>query len=362
MKLPKKNPIKSRLLWQVLLIILLTVVVVILVEWLSIDLLTARAFVVLMEKYGVKSPEVHLSFLAVAHAHLMWASLFALALGVGLGAWLTSRLLRSLAQMMEGTKKIAAGDYTTRVPITSQDELGQLAASFNRMADSLRITEQMRKMMVVNIAHELRSPLTNMRGYLEALRDGVLPPSRENVALLHEETLRLVGLAESLLQLTEADVARANLRRQRVDFEELFGKKLRLWQAQFAAKEIAVETQFERGACDLQADADKLAQVIHNLLQNAWQYTPPGGRVRVSAACVSNQAIVSFANTGDGIDDKDLPFIFERFYRGEKSRSRHHGGAGIGLAIVKELVEAHGGQVLAESSPAETRVSFTLPD
>lgn len=361
MKVPTKKSIKSRLLWQFSLIILLAVVIVILVEWLSIDLLTARAFVVLMEKYGVKSPEVHQSFLDVAHAHLMWASLFALALGVGLGAWLTRRLLRPLAQMMVGTKRIAAGDYATRVPVVGQDELGQLAASFNRMADSLQSIEQMRKMMVVNIAHELRSPLTNMRGYLEALRDGVLPPSRENVALLHEETLRLVGLAEDLLQLSEADVARANLRPQQVDLAELLNKKLSLWQAQFAAKEIAVETQFERDACHLQADADKLAQVIHNLLQNAWQYTPSGGRVRISAARTPGQVAVSFVNTGADIDEKDLPFIFERFYRGEKSRSRHHGGVGIGLAIVKELIEAHGGRVLAESSPAETRISFTLP-
>lgn len=352
---------RSRLLWKFLGIIVLVIGVVVVVVWLAIDLLASQAFVLLMERYGVKSPDIHQMFLRVAHWYLMWASFFGMAVGVGLGSLLTMKVLRPLSQMMSVTKKIAHGDYTTRVNISSQDEIGQLAASFNRMADSLQKTEQLRKTMVVDIAHELRSPLTNMRGYLEALKDGVLPPSSNTIELLHEETLRLARLAEDLLQLTEADAAIANLHLQKVHLRDVISQNLNLFNAQFAAKEISVETEFEGRVDGVMADPHKLAQVMHNLLQNAWQYTPRGGKVRVTAEQPPGLVRVTFANTGDGIAEKDLPFIFERFYRSEKSRSREHGGAGIGLAIVKELVEAHGGQVGAESAPDETRISFTLP-
>jgi signal transduction histidine kinase len=263
--------------------------------------------------------------------------------------------------MMLVTEKIAHGDYTARVSISSQDEIGRLAASFNRMADSLQRVEQLRKTMVVDIAHELRSPLTNMRGYLEALRDGVLPPSTKTIELLHEETLRLAHLAEDLLQLTEADAAHANLRPEQIELQPLIVQNLSLFQAQFDAKEIGVETEFGDKVDKVMADPHKLAQIMHNLLQNAWQYTPHGGRVRIFVERLAGEIQMSITNTGDGISEKDLPFIFERFYRGEKSRSRNLGGAGIGLAIVKELVEAHGGRVRAESWPDQTRISFTLP-
>lgn len=352
---------KSRLLWKLIGIIALVIGVALADVWLAIDYFAADYYSLLMKKYGIKSPEVHRAFLEAAHRYLIWASLAALAIAVSLGFLLIRRVLSPLAQMTRVTRKLAQGDYTARVQVASQDEISHLAMSFNRMADSLQRTEQLRKTMVVDIAHELRSPLTNMRGYLEALRDGVLPPSSETIELLHEETLRLVRLAEDLLQLTEADAARANLRPQQIQLQDLISQNLSLFQSQFAAKEISVETHFAREIDGVLADPNKLAQVVHNLLQNAWQYTPPGGSVRISTEHSPGWVEVMIANAGDGIAEKDLPFIFERFYRGEKSRSRDHGGTGIGLAIVKELIEAHGGQVKAESSPAEARISFTLP-
>ncbi len=349
-------------MWKLLGIILLVIAVVVSVLWMAIDLLAAQAFVLLMQRYGVTSPDVHRLFLSVAHWYLIWASLFGVALAIGLGSLLTFRVLRPLSQMMLVSRNIAHGDYTSRVVVSSHDEIGELASSFNRMADSLQRIEQLRKSMVVDIAHELRVPLTNMRGYLEGLKDGVLPPSAQNFEVLHEETLRLSALAENLLQLSEADAARLNLHARRVRLHELIAQNLSLFEPQFAAKKISVGTLFRHEAGDVSADPDKLSQVVHNLLQNALRYTPQGGSVRVETERESGGGVrMSVVNTGEGINAEDLPFIFERFFRAEKSRSREHGGAGIGLAIVKELVEAHGGKVSAESSQAETRVSFELP-
>ena len=245
--------------------------------------------------------------------------------------------------------------------ISSNDETGQLASAFNQMADSLQRIEQLRKTMVIDVAHELRTPLTNIRGYLEALSDGVVAPSKETMESLQEETIRLAQLVEDLLQLAHADAFRGTLHPRKVDLPALASKTLELFRPKFAAKGILVDMDLSHVQGDVMADPEKLAQVFRNLLQNAWQYTPDGGKVRISSERLSGRIKLSFTNTGEEIPKEDLPFIFERFYRGEKSRSREHGGAGIGLAIVKELIEAHGGQVSAESSPDETRVWFSLP-
>lgn len=351
----------SLLLRKFLLIVVLAIALAMLVVWLAVDLFAAGYHSFLMEKYGLPKDEVQHIFLAAAHRYIIWAGLVALTLAVSLGFLLVRRILGPLYRMGVVTGRIAQGDYTERVRITSSDEIGELAKSFNRMTDSLQRLEQQREAMVANVAHELRSPLTNMRGYLEALSDGVLPPSRKTFDLLHEETLRLTALSDDLLTLSSADAARATLKPKKINLQEFIPRMLDLFRVQLAAKEIAVETEFPEGPDDVLADPDKLGQIVHNLFQNAWHYTPRGEQVRVLVEPSPGWVRVSFANPGDGITTEDLPFIFERFYRAEKSRSREYGGAGIGLAIVKELVEAHGGKVGAESSPAETRVWFTLP-
>jgi signal transduction histidine kinase len=247
------------------------------------------------------------------------------------------------------------------VPVTTQDEVGRLAAAFNRMAQSLQRIEQLRKTMIIDAAHELRTPLTNIQGYLEALVDGVVAPSKDTFDLLHEETLRLVHLVEDILRLAKADAARTDLHKAEINLSDLIVRVLQPFQHRFKNKEIRVETQFMDERRPLQADPEKLSQVITSLLENAWQYTPSGGSVRISTEVIPAKTRVVFANTGGELAEEDLPFIFERFYRGEKSRSREHGGAGIGLAIVKELIEAHDGHVGAEISRSEIRFWFTLP-
>jgi len=173
--------------------------------------------------------------------------------------------------------------------------------------------------------------------------------------------MRLIHLLEDVLRLAKADAARTDLHKKEVRIKDLILQELNIFRPQFDSRTIRIETQFGKGADRVLADPDKITQVVTNLLQNACQYTPTGGFVRIYTEQASGEIKVVFANTGGELSQNDLPFIFERFYRGEKSRSREHGGAGIGLAIVKELIEAHEGHVGAEISDNETRIWFSVP-
>jgi signal transduction histidine kinase len=349
------------LLWKLLGINILVIGSVIVIVWMAIDYLAAGYFMVLMEKYNISPTSSHQMFVSAVHRYLIWASLAALLLAVALSFLLMRKVLRPLRQMTTIAQKISTGDYSGQVPFVSGDEVGQLAASFNRMAESLRRIEGLRKTLMIDVAHELRTPLTNIRGYLEALTDGVAPPTKETFELLQEETMRLIHLVEDVLRLAKADAARMDLHKTESRIKDLILQELEIFRPQFDSKKIRIEAQFEKGADRLLADPDKITQVLTNLLQNACQYTPTGGFVRICTEQAPGGMKVIFANTGGELSQKDLPFIFERFYRGEKSRSREHGGAGIGLAIVKELIEAHDGRVGAEISKDETRIWFSLP-
>ncbi len=351
----------NRLLWKLVGVNLPVIGIVIVVVWLAIDYLAADYFMTLMKQYHISPTASHQMFLDAVHRYLIWASLVALVCAVVGSVVLTRKVLRPLSMMTDVTTQLAAGEYAARVPITSRDEVGQLGDAFNRMADSLQQTEHLRRTMVSDVAHELRTPLTNMQGYLEALRDNVVTPNPAVFDLLHEETLRLVKLVEALLQLTKADAARMTLHLQPVALHEIVDHAVDLLQPQFVANDIRVCSRLAPEITTVMADKDKLGQAIHNLLQNAWQYTPPGGAVDIDIRQETGQLILRVTNSGEGIAPDDVPFIFERFYRGEKSRSRDRGGAGIGLAIVKQLIEAHGGQVGADSTAESTCIWFTLP-
>jgi len=352
------SQLSAKLLGIIALVIMLATFIV----WISIDYFAIDYFASLLDKYKVpKKNEVLQMFLDAAHHGLMWASLGALILGLGLGFLLIRMLLGPLYQMIGITGKISQGDYTSRVRIASRDEIGELGAAFNAMTDNLQRIEQLRKKMVIDVAHELRGPLTNIRGYLDALSNGVLPPTRKLVESLHDETLRLSNLSDDLMRLSVADAARLTLRRESIDLSELLAHTLNRFQAQFAEKAITIETQFPESSEPINADSEKLTQVVQNLLDNALRYTSRDGHVRIAMERGTNLVKVAFANTAEPISREDLALIFERFYRIDKSRSREHGGAGIGLAIVKELIEAHGGQVGAESAAGENWIWVTLP-
>ncbi|MDH3453520.1 MAG: ATP-binding protein [Desulfuromonadales bacterium] len=352
---------KRRLHWKLMLVTTVpTIAVIVGIIWLAFDQLAADYFMVLMDKYMVSPTDTHRAFLTAVHRYLLWASLVALLLAFLLSYLLTRRVLRPLAQMIAASRQIAAGNFAARVDVDPGDEIGELGTAFNRMGDSLEQLERLRKTMVADVAHELRTPLTNLRGYLEGLSDGVIPPDKQTLDMLQQENLRLVSLVEDLSQLAKADAARAYLERQPVDLPACIREILTLYRTNFEAKQISVTARFAEPMI-VNADRDKLLQAIRNLVENCWKYTPAAGRVTIACAAVPHGVRADFINSGPGIPEQDVPFIFERFFRAEPSRSRDAGGAGIGLAIVKQLIEAHGGQVGAKSTGEETQLWFELP-
>jgi signal transduction histidine kinase len=353
--------VSRSLLWKLLGINILVIVFVILIVWVAVNYLAADYFVTLMEKYNISPTSSHEMFVSSVHRYLIWASLSAVLLAVALSFLLVRRVLGPLTRMMSITREIASGEYSGRVPVAARDEIGQLGGAFNSMAESLQHIEQLRKTMTINVAHELKTPLTNMQGYLEALVDGVLIPTRKTFELLHEETMRLVHLVEDLLRLARADAARGNLQKVEIRLGKLIEQTLDSFRPQFADRNIGVTARILTGNDQLDADPEKLTQVFINLFQNVSQYTPAGGSFTIDMESRPGEIKVIFANSCGELSEEDLPFVFERFYRGEKSRSREHGGAGIGLTIVKELIEAHNGRVGAELFQNEIRIWFTLP-
>ena len=356
-----KGPGRQRLLWKLLISVVPVIAVVVLTIWWAIDRLAANYFMALMDEYMIEPVETHRAFLTAINHYLLWASLAGLLLALLLSYLLTRRLLRPLSEMVTATREVASGNFATRVEVTARDEVGELGSAFNRMADSLERLEKLRKTMVADVAHELRTPLTNLRGYLEGLSDGVLPPEKETFAMLQQENLRLVNLVEDLQQLARADAADAFLDLRPLELGKLIEEIVTLYRANFDERRIAVSCTVDPPGATVCADRDKLLQALRNLLENAWKYTPVGGRLAVTVKAEGDGITASFANSGPPIAAEDLPFIFERFYRADRSRSREAGGAGLGLAIVKQIVEAHGGKVGAESDAEHTCIWFWLP-
>jgi len=288
------------------------------------------------------------------------AALIAVVVSVVLASLLALRLARPLQEIAAAARRVARGEYTARVQRSGPEEVASLADSFNQMAETLEEQERLRRDFIVNAAHELSTPLTNLQGYLEALRDGVIAPSTQQFQSLHEEVDRLVRLSQSLNTLAQDSSLGSARTPEKIDLVPPLCAAVALARTTFEGKAIRVQLHLPE-RLPARAVPDELSQVLANLLQNASRYTPEGGTVTVAAEARRNDVLVSVSNTGDGIPDLDLPHIFERFYRVEKSRDRAHGGAGIGLAIVKQLVEATGGRVGAESHAGVTRFWFSLP-
>jgi two-component system, OmpR family, sensor histidine kinase BaeS len=353
--------VKRYLIVKLLAVNLLVAGFTVVVVWLAIDTLAAGYFVTLMEKYHISPEPAHDMFVGSIHRYLAWAFFGAIALAVVLSYAINRRILKPLTRMTAITEEIAAGEFSARVPMATTDEVGQLARAFNRMAENLEKIERLRRTLMIDVAHELRTPLTNIRGYLEALNDGVLPPAPETLALLQDETLRLVQLVEDVLALARADAAGGRLQPQAVDLKPLIENTLAAFSPAIERKSLTVRIEAHQPVPVIRADTDRLARVLRNLTDNAVQYAPPGSVVEIHMIPENDDIQVEYTNTATDLLPADLPYLFERFYRGEKSRSRHHGGAGIGLSIVKELVEAHGGSVHARLEDERVHIGFTLP-
>ena len=352
---------KRHLILKLLAINLAVIGFVMMVVWFSIDTLAAGYFVTLMEKYNISPKGAHSMFISAVHRYLIWASFAAVVLAAVLSFAMMRKVLAPLTRMTVISREIAAGNFAVRVPTATEDEVGQLAHAFNRMAESLEKIQNLRRNLMIDVAHELRTPLTNIRGYLEALNDGVLPPSPETLSMLQDETLRLVQLTEDVLQLARADAARGDLHREPIDLRAEVNTTLEPFARVFTQKSIRVDIRGPEGPVTVPADRRRIARVLRNLTDNAARYTPHNGALDIRIEAGPENVRVDYTNNGGELSPEDLPFIFERFYRGEKSRSRQLGGAGIGLAIVKELVEAHGGRVGAELIGEQVQVWFELP-
>jgi signal transduction histidine kinase len=313
----------------------------------------------LMVQAGSSATEAHDMFDRAVTTIFLVAVAVAIAVSLALAVVLASRLSRPLRQIARAAERIAAGDYEARVPRGGAEEVASLADSFNKMAHSLAAQEHERRDFIANAAHELRTPLTNLQGYLEALRDGVIAPTPEQFGSLHEEAERLVRLSRSLDALAD-NRAHDGKARQDVDMAQAVRSAYEVARPGFEAKEIVVDLSIPARLV-ARAEPDGVAQVLANLLQNASRYTPAGGSASIRAESRRSQVLVSITNSGDGIPPEDLPHVFERFYRVEKSRDAARGGAGIGLAIVKQIVEGSGGKVGAESTDHTTRFWFSLP-
>jgi signal transduction histidine kinase len=319
------------------------------------------AFSALMTEHGESADAARSMFDKSVSTVVVVALLVAVAAAVALAALLGHRLARPLRVIGAAARRIANGDYAARVPRDGPEEAVSLADSFNQMAAALEEQERIRRDFITNASHELRTPLTNLTGYLEALRDGVIPADRATFMSLLEETERLVRLSSSLDTLAEGEASgTAQPAPADLDVAAAIRAAAEL-AAPLAARAGLALSADVRGPLHGRAQPDQLAQVLGNLLQNAIRYTPAGERVTVRAERRPGTILISVTNTGSVIPPEDLGRVFERFYRVEKSRDRAHGGAGIGLAIVRQLVEAMGGQVGAESGDGRTRFWFTLP-
>lgn len=352
---------RDNLLWRLLGTHLLVIAIAVAISGALITDQASHFFMVIMTRYHIDPTVVEQDFLRTVHRVLAVSSVIAAAVAMFLGWILVRRMVRPISDMMLLSERIAAGDYAQRVETGGPDELVRLADSLNRMAASLQRIEALRRDLVANVAHELRTPLSTLQGYLEALRDGVVPVSLDTLASLHEEVLRLVRLVDTLQQLSQFDARVSGVRRARLDVAALARQMAPVYHHELSARGLTVSEVCDPACPQIEADPDLISQALRNLLDNALRHASPGTDITIRTTCADGIVRIAVENTGEEIAPEDLPHIFERFYRGEKSRSRDTGGAGIGLALVQEIARAHGGEVGAASLHGRTTVWFTLP-
>jgi len=287
------------------------------------------------------------------------------AVGLVLGSlaawWLLRRILLPLNRLTDATRAIAGGNLAARVPDAPDPELQQLADAFNQMAASLERVEQLRRALVEDVAHELRTPLTSLQGYTEAMADGVVEPTPEMLRTVNEEIVRLTRLVKGLDDLARGERGEREQARAEVDLTALVQRAVQIQSPELASRRISVRVDDVDSVPALLAEPDAIGQVVANLMQNAARYTDDGGEIVVRLGEAAGWIRCAIQNTGVEIPAADLPFIWERLYRVDPSRTRASGGDGIGLAIVRQVIEAHGGEVGASSGGGRTEIWFQLP-
>ncbi len=288
------------------------------------------------------------------------AGLFIALLAALFGVVISNRLTRPLKDLTETTKSFALGKWDVKIDIKREDEIGQLASSFNSMAKKLKETELARKTLVADVAHELRNPLAILRAQLESIQEDVTPIDSKTIYSLNDEVIRLSRLVNDLQELSLAEVGRLRLNKEFVDLGNLLKKVSSVFSASLQEKSIELVLEIDN-VKDIEIDPQRITQVLVNLLSNAIRHTPKGGKIILSLTENHENLSVIVFNEGEKIAPEDLPFLFERFYRADKGRTREQGGTGLGLAITKGLITAHSGEVGIENLPNGVKLYFTLP-
>jgi len=298
----------------------------------------------------------------VVNRSLFWAGISAAAVGTLLVWLLSRRTLAPLQALGAAARRLGRGDLSQRAETTGPTEIRELAHSFNVMAEGLEEAERQRRNLTADVAHELRTPLSNIQGYLEAIRDGLIDPSPETIGTIHEQALHLSRLVEDLRLLAQVEAGALQLQISPTRVEELLQSSVEAVRPRADAKGINLSLDVDASLPTLDLDATRISQVIGNLLENAITHTPEDGRVAVSAHTADDTIEVAVSDTGSGISSEDLPRLFDRFYRADPSRDRSTGGAGLGLTIARRLAEAHGGAIEAQSELGRgSRFTIQLP-
>jgi len=293
---------------------------------------------------------------------LLLGGSLAIAIALLLTFVLSRRMTSPIGALAKAARRLGRGDLSQRVELQGEGEVAALAQAFNSMAADLEHAEQLRRNLVADVAHELRTPLSNIQGYLEAIRDRVMKPDAATIRSLNEEAALLSRLVDELQELSLAEAGELKLVYQAEDIAKLVKQAVTPWQPQLTAKEISLSLDLPDNLPLVNIDWQRVNQVLHNLLENAVAHTGKGGTINVAATTQGDWVEVCVSDTGEGIPAEDLPNIFERFYRVDKSRARVTGGSGLGLTIAKRLVEAHGGTITVQSKLGKgSRFSLTLP-
>jgi len=281
-------------------------------------------------------------------------------LGIAAGVWMSRRMTAPLVDLAKGTETIGAGDLTYRVKPQGSKEMVALAQSFNVMTARLEEGERLRQNLLADVAHELRTPLTVLQGSLRAILDDVYALDKAEVARLYDQTRHLHRLVSDLHELAQAEARQLPLNLQTTDLVWLVEDAVAIFQPIAEAEEVQFQLNLPSTRVNVAVDQARITQVLQNLLVNALRHTPAGGCITVRMATHTDHVTLAIQDTGDGIEADHLPYLFDRFYRTDSARDRDGGGAGLGLAIVRALVEAHGGQVTAQSAGRGEGSSFTV--
>ena len=276
----------------------------------------------------------------------------------------TSRMIRPFSEINAIVQRYSKGDFNIRIPVKGTDEATQLAVSFNNMADQLRDLEATRRDFVSNVSHELRSPLTSMRGFLEAMQDGTIPRSEYDkyIDVVLSETRRMTTMVNDLLDLARIESGRTALKLEIFDINELIRRTLITFEARIYDQRMEVEVKFAQEQYFVEADSAQISQVLRNIIDNAIKYSPAGGRLRIATYALRREVYVSIQDSGQGIPEEDVPHVFERFYKVEKAHTpTKQGGTGLGLSIVKRIIDQHGQTITLKSTRGKgSNFTFTL--